>query len=55
VAGVVGVPALVAVGAPLATFALTSAVLLAPLVAVGLACVAWRFNRTPAADKAPAR
>lgn len=47
VAGVVGVPALVAVGAAVATFALTSAVLLAPLVAIALTVVAWRYNRSP--------
>lgn len=45
VAGVVGIPAFVAVGTVAATFALTAAVLLAPLLAVGLAWIAWRYNR----------
>jgi hypothetical protein len=53
VAGVVGIPAFVAVGAALTTLALTSAVLLAPLVAIGLAWIAWRYNRVPAGPAAP--
>jgi hypothetical protein len=53
VAGAVGLPALVAVGAAVTTFALTSAVLLAPLLAVGLAWIAWRFNRLPEGGVAP--
>jgi len=46
----VGVPALVAVGAVVAIFAVASVVLLAPIaVAVGLAWLAWRWNRVPPA------
>ncbi len=45
VAGVVGVPVIVAVGTVLATFILTAAMLLAPAVAIALAWVAWRCNR----------
>jgi hypothetical protein len=44
VAGLVGIPAFVAVGTLAAVFALTSAALLAPVVAVGLAWLAWRSN-----------
>ena len=44
VAAVVGIPAVVAVGAVLTVFVMTSAVLLAPLLAVGLAWIAWRSN-----------
>jgi hypothetical protein len=49
VAGVVGVPALVAAGAVLMLFAMTAVVLLAPLVAAVLTWVAWRCNRPPRA------
>ena len=45
VAVFVGVPAAVAAGAVLTLFALTSLVLLAPLVAVVLTWVAWRYGR----------
>jgi hypothetical protein len=48
VAGVVGIPAFIALGAAVTTFALTAAVLLAPAVAVALAGIAWHFNRAPA-------
>ena len=47
VGGLVGVPALVAVGTILTTVAVTSAVLLAPLLPVGLAWLAWRSNARP--------
>jgi sugar phosphate permease len=45
VAAAVGVPVLVAVGAVLATFVLTTAMLLAPAIAIALVWVAWRCNR----------
>jgi membrane protein implicated in regulation of membrane protease activity len=45
VAAFVGVPATVAAGAVLMLFALTSLVLLAPLVAAVLTWVAWRYGR----------
>ena len=48
VAGLVGVPAVVAAGAVLVLFALTAVVLLAPLVAVLLTWLAWRCNRREA-------
>ena len=47
VAGVVGVPALVAAGAVLMLFAMTAVVLLAPLLAAVLTWVVWRCNRRP--------
>ncbi len=50
VAGVVGVPALVAAGAVLMLFAMTAVVLLAPLVAAVLTWVVWRCNRPPRAS-----
>jgi hypothetical protein len=55
IAGAVGVPALIAVGTVVTTFVLTSAVLLAPLVAFALAWVAWRCNEVapPAPDGDP--
>lgn len=53
VAAVVGLPALVAAGAVVTTVALTSVVLLAPLIAVVLVFVAWRFNRRPAPPALP--
>lgn len=48
VACFVGVPALAAVGAVLALFALSAAVLVAPLVAGALTWAAWHANRAPA-------
>jgi membrane protein implicated in regulation of membrane protease activity len=45
VAAFVGVPAVVAAGAALLIFALTSLVLLAPLVAVVLTWAVWRYGR----------
>lgn len=45
VAGVVGVPALIAAAAVLMLFAMTAVVLLAPVVAAVLTWVAWRCNR----------
>jgi hypothetical protein len=48
VAIAVVVPVLIAVGTVVTTFVLTSAVLLAPVVAIALAWIAWRCN-----EKAP--
>ena len=45
VAGVVGVPALIAAAAVLMLFAMTAVVLLAPVVAAVLTWVAWKYNR----------
>ncbi len=47
VACFVGVPAVAAVGAVLALFALSAAVLVAPLVAAGLTYAVWYGNRAP--------
>ena len=47
VGAVVGVPAVVAVGAILTVFVVGTAVLLAPLVGFGLAWLAWRGNARP--------
>lgn len=47
VACVVGVPSVAAVGAVLVLFALSAAVLLAPLVAAALAVAAWWGCRAP--------
>jgi hypothetical protein len=48
VAAAVGIPSVVAVGAVVATVAVASVVLLAPIaVAIGLAWLAWRWNRVP--------
>lgn len=44
VAGLVGVPAFIAVGAIATTVAVGSAVLLAPVIPIVLAWVAWRAN-----------
>ncbi len=52
VACFVGLPALVAVGAVLALFALSAAVLVAPLVAAALTWAAWHSNRVPAQRRA---
>ncbi len=46
VAGLVGVPAVIAVGTVVAAFALTWAVLAAPAVAAALVWAAWRANRS---------
>jgi membrane protein implicated in regulation of membrane protease activity len=46
----VAIPAVAAAGAVFALFALTSAVLLAPAVALTLTWVAWRYGR-PAARR----
>jgi len=48
VACFVGMPALAAVGAVIALFALSAAVLVAPLVAAALTWTAWHCNRVPA-------
>jgi hypothetical protein len=53
VAVAVVVPALVAAGAVVSLFVLTSAVLVAPLVAVVLAWVAWRCNEVGPAGATP--
>ncbi len=53
VAAFVGVPALLAAGTVIATVAIASVVLLAPLVAVVLACVAWHANRRRPAPVPP--
>jgi hypothetical protein len=45
VAAFVGIPAAVAAGTTIVLSALTAAVLLAPLVAVVLSWVAWRYGR----------
>jgi hypothetical protein len=44
VGALVGVPAVIAAGAALALFVLTTFVLLAPLVAAGLIWIAWRSH-----------
>lgn len=54
VACFVGAPALAAAGVVLALFALSAAVLLAPLVAAALTVAAWHFNRVPARSDQPA-
>lgn len=54
VAAFVGVPAVVAVATVLTTFVLASAVLFAPLVAIGLSIVAWHYNRRSHVSPAPA-
>ncbi len=51
VAGLVGVPAIVAAGAVLTLFVLTSLVLLAPLVAAVLTYAVWRCNRRPSSPR----
>ena len=51
VAAVVGVPVAIAVGAVFTVFVVTSAVVLAPLLAVGLAWIAWRSNARGVADE----
>lgn len=48
VACVVGLPAVVAAGAVLLLFALSAAVLVAPLVAAALTWAAWHVSRAPA-------
>ncbi len=54
VAAFVGVPAVVAAGAALALFVLTSVVLLAPVAAAVLTWVAWRYGRPERRGLAPA-
>lgn len=51
IAGLVVVPAVVAVGAVVTTFVLTAAIVLAPVTAVVLAWIAWRCNEVAPATR----